>query len=62
MRVEDVEGSIIERIVDLHAAGEYDDALALAELVERYFVARTPRGTELPYWGLAEDVARWPRR
>jgi hypothetical protein len=28
---------------------------------ERYYAAQTPKGQEWPYWGLANDVAQWPR-
>jgi hypothetical protein len=54
-------GGLVGRIVALHAAGRHDDALNLALHTERYYAARTPRGQEWPYWGLANDVAQWPR-
>jgi hypothetical protein len=54
-------GGIVGRLVDMHAAGRHDHALTLALYTERYYANQTPRGQEWPYWGLANDVAQWPR-
>lgn len=51
---------LIGRLIELHRR---DPKLArtLAYYIERYHAERTPGGQEWPYWGLANDVAHWPR-